>query len=302
MRLIFAGTPDIAAQALAELARHHQIVLVITREDAPVGRKRVMTPSAVAKQAEELGLRVVKTSRVSEVLTEVDAANAELGIVVAYGALIPKPALDALTWWNLHYSLLPLWRGATPLQHSMMTNQGVGISIFELEQGLDTGPIVSAKPMEFGPDETAAQALVRFTEQGAELLMEALEKRPKAIAQAGTPTLAPKISREQARLDFAESADDLARTINALNPEPTAWAELGQAPVKLLRAKSLGSVDWRGFDTARELGELWVSENRVLLQCGSGTRLELLEIQPAGKKQMRALDFMRGQQGMVKLD
>ena len=302
MRLIFAGTPAIAAQALKHLHRFHEVTLVITREDAPIGRKKVLTPSPVAQVAEELGISVLKTSKVSESLDEISGADAELAIVVAYGALIPKAALDLLPWWNIHYSLLPAWRGATPLQHSMIHDKGAGISIFQLEQGLDTGPVLAAKPMEFLPQETSYEALSRFTAEACELLNQTLAAKPEAKIQEGEVSLAPKISRAQARVDFTLTADQICRWINALNPEPTAWVELSGNPVKLLRAKSLGGVDWRAIDSNGEPGALWLEEQRVLLGCGSGTRLELLELQPAGKTAMTALDFMRGQNAGVKFD
>ena len=302
MRLIFAGTPAIAAQALETLHRLHEVALVITREDAPIGRKKVLTPSPVAQMAEALDLPVIKTSRVSEVQNQIVKASAELAIVVAYGALIPKAALHLLPWWNIHYSLLPAWRGATPLQHSMIHNKGAGISIFQLEQGLDTGPVLAAKPMEFLPQETSYEALSRFTAEACELLIQTLAAKPEAKIQEGEVSLAPKISRAQARVDFTLTADEICRWINALNPEPTAWVELSGNPVKLLRAKSLGGVDWRAIDSNGEPGALWLEEQRVLLGCGSGTRLELLELQPAGKTAMTALDFMRGQNAGVKFD
>ena len=115
MRLIFAGTPAIAAQALEELSRHHEIVLVITKEDAPVGRKRVITQSAVAQSAERLGIKTLKTSKVSDHLEVISGVGAEQAVVVAYGALVPQSALDLMSWWNLHYSLLPAWRGGNPV-------------------------------------------------------------------------------------------------------------------------------------------------------------------------------------------
>ena len=302
MRLIFAGTPAIAAQALKHLHRIHEVTLVITREDAPVGRKKVLTPSPVAQVAEELGISVLKTSKVAEVLEEISSADAELAIVVAYGALIPKSALGLLPWWNIHYSLLPAWRGATPLQHSMIHDTGAGISIFQLELGLDTGPVLAAKPMEFLPQETASEALTRFTADASDLLIETLATKPEAKIQEGEVSLAPKITRAQARVDFTMTADQITRWINALNPEPTAWVELAGNPVKLLRAKSLGGVDWRAIDANGEPGALWLEEQRVLLGCGNGTRLELMELQPAGKTSMTALEFMRGQNGVVKFD
>jgi methionyl-tRNA formyltransferase len=302
MRLIFAGTPEIAAQALERLSEHHEIALVITREDAPVGRKKTITPSAVAQAASRLGLDVLKTSRVAVHLEQIRAVDAELAVVVAYGALLPPAALELLPWWNLHFSLLPAWRGATPLQHSMIFGFGSGISIFEIERGLDTGDLIATKPMDFLPGETSLEALPRFTEAGVELLLSQLESVPKPQKQIGEPTLAPKISRLEAKVDFEKTSDEVARFINALNPEPTAWANIAGQPIKLLRAKSLGQVDWLGLDGQGEPRKIWVSENRVLVGCGRGTRIELLELQPAGKKAMSALDFMRGQQQEVFFD
>jgi methionyl-tRNA formyltransferase len=156
--------------------------------------------------------------------------------------------------------------------------------------------------MEFLPGETSSEALVRFTETASELLIQTLSSKPTAKAQVGDASLAPKISRAEARIDFSLNAEELARRINALNPEPTAWAQLDGNPVKLLRALSLGAVDWHSLDGKGEPGSLWVEENRALLGCGNGTRLELLELQPAGKTAMRAIDFMRGQNKAVKLD
>jgi methionyl-tRNA formyltransferase len=302
MRLIFAGTPSIAADALRAITKEHEVALVITREDSPLGRKRVITPSPVAALAAELGIETVKTSRVGDQLEKIRGIEAELALVVAYGALIPQSALELLPWWNMHYSLLPKWRGATPLQHSMIHATGTGITIFQLEQGLDTGPVITAAPMEFAPQETAGEALVRFTDAGSQLLLEAIKNQPVPAAQVGEASLAPKISREQARVNFAEPADLIARKINALNPEPMAWAEFQGQPLRLLRAKELGVVNWQAIDSLGQPGALWLSENRVFLGCGRGTRLELLEIQPAGKKPMSARDFLRGQQQEVILD
>lgn len=302
MRLIFAGTPAISAQALEELSRHHEIVLAITREDAPVGRKRVITPSAVAQSAERLGIKTLKTSRVIDHVEEIVGADAELAVVVAYGALVPPSALEIMPWWNLHYSLLPEWRGATPLQHSMIHDSGIGITIFELEKGLDTGPIISSQPMEFLPQEIASEALSRFTTKGTNLLLEALKTKPKSKSQQGEPSFAPKFSRAEAKIDFNEPADRIEKLIHALNPEPTAWANFAGQPLKLLRARSLGSVDWSALDSLGSPGQLWQEDNRVLIGCAAGTRLELLQCQPAGKKPMSAIDFLRGQKEKVSLD
>lgn len=303
MRLVFAGTPQLAADALQELAEHHEIVLVITREDAPVGRKQVITPSPVAQVAQELNLEVLKTNKIAaDELGRIAAANADLAVVVAFGAILPMAALELLNWWNVHFSLLPFWRGATPLQHSMIHQLGQGVTVFELEAGLDTGPIVASRPLEIGTTETAQEALARFTLVGVELVLEALKVKPRPVPQSGEVTLAPKIARSAAKIDFSLPADHIARTINALNPEPSAWANLDGSSIKLLRAKPLGNINWGEIGEQLTPGEVNVQGGRVLVGCQAGTQFELLELQPAGKKPMAAGDWIRGQSKAVKFD
>lgn len=303
MRLIFAGTPQIAGDALSQIAQHHEIALVITRPDAPSGRKQVMTPSAVADRATALGLQVLKTNKIHDAeLTLINKANAEVAVVVAFGSLVPRPALELLPWWNLHFSMLPKWRGATPLQHSMMTGEGVGISLFELEVGLDTGPIIAQQPMSFLHGETAGEALSRFTQLGTQLIIDSLAEKPITVPQSGQPSTAPKIPRFQARLDFAQPADQLAAKINALNPEPMAWAELLGNPIRLLRADSLRDENNVEEASEHNPGEVWLGLQGVMVGCAEGGQLALLEVQPAGKKAMDARDWFRGLTGQVKFD
>jgi methionyl-tRNA formyltransferase len=302
MRLIFAGTPKIAADALEELSKHHEIALVITRPDAPFGRKRVLTSSPVAQRASELGLKIVKTNKISRPeLDAITGAQAELGIVVAFGSLMPKAALEIISWWNLHFSVLPKWRGATPLQHSMMTSDGMGISVFVLEVGLDTGPIIVQRSMEFANLETAGEALERFTSVGATMILEALSAMPAAKPQVGEASLAPKILRDQAKVNYQDTSIEVSRFVNALNPEPMAWIEIAGSPLRILRAQphQLGQQFTGDFPG---VGEVRDSDGKVLLGCGSGSYLELLEVQPAGKKVMTAKDWFRGQTGTVRLD
>ncbi|MEY4990327.1 MAG: hypothetical protein RIS08_553 [Actinomycetota bacterium] len=305
MKLIFAGTPDIAAVAMRELAREHEIVLAITREDAPVGRKRVLTPSPVAIAAAELGIEVLKRNRITEFdLPELKRSNAELAIVIAYGALIPKFALQLLPWWNLHFSLLPKWRGAAPLQFSILNlGDGAGISLFELEEGLDTGPIVASRPMVIDASKTYGEHLESFTAAGVKLIGEALKSAPVASAQVGEPTFAPKIDRAFAKLNFNQTAQVVSAKVMALNPEPVAYGMLDGQPFRILRAVSLGNTNWVELDQLAPLpGRVTQSGGRVLAECGDGTRIELLEVQPAGKKAMAAGDWYRGLNKEVVLD
>lgn len=305
MKLIFAGTPANAARSLRTLAAKHDVALVITREDAPIGRKREVTPSPVAQVAAELGLTTLKRNRLSaEDAGLISKLEASVAVVVAYGALIPKSLLEILPWWNLHFSTLPNWRGATPLQHSMLWGgEGAGITLFELEAGLDTGPILALRPMKIDFDKTCGELLDEFTDLGSDMILKALDERPTPNAQSGEASLAPKISREQARLDLSLSADQLAWKVMALNPEPMAWCELEGNPIRILRASSLGATNWNSLDGhAPTPGLVRLSENRVLVECGNGTRLELKELQPAGKKVMAALDWYRGLNREIELD
>jgi methionyl-tRNA formyltransferase len=293
MRIVFAGTPENAAQALRLISQQHQVALVLTREDAPVGRKRVMTQSAVALVAQELGLKAHKANRITSTeLAALQAAEAELGVVVAYGCILPRGALDIFPWWNMHFSLLPKWRGATPLQRSIASGgDGAGVTIFELDKGMDTGPIISQRSLEIRPSESTLSALPRFTSFGTELLLDAMQIRPEPIAQYGDPSFAPKISRADARLDFNTPAQVLANLIAALNPEPMAWAELAGSPIRIIEAVS--SSDEETLAQSLLPGQITELAKRVIVGCGQGV-LELISVQPAGKNQMRAADWQRG--------
>ncbi len=305
MKLIFAGTPSNAALALELLAAKHEVVMVITREDAPVGRKRELTPSAVALKAAELGISTVKRNKLTASEIEmIRESGAERAIVVAYGALIPQVLLYVLPWWNLHFSLLPSWRGATPLQHSMLAGgSGAGISLFELEAGLDTGPILASHPSEIDYSRTCGELLEDFTRSGAAMILEALKTLPTPTPQQGEASLAPKIGRDQARLDVTSTADQLAWKVMGLNPEPGAWAEMDGTPLRILRATSLGGTDWDAVDgESASPGRVSLQGGKVLLHCAEGTRLELKEVQPAGKKVMPATDWYRGLNKEIRLD
>lgn len=297
MRLIFVGTPPNAAQALEGLSREHEIALVITRPDAETGRKRELKPSAVADKALELGLELLKTNKLtSEHLAMVADTKADLAIVVAYGALIPESFLAVMPWWNLHFSLLPQWRGATPLQHSMLSGGvGAGISLFCLDKGMDTGPLISQKAIQLDYAKTCGELLGEFTDEGVKQILEALVAMPKSIPQSGDPSLAPKISRADARVDWSAHSNQIMWQIMALNPEPGAWCELDGNPLKLLKAKSMGGINWNALSQIQLApGGVEVRDGKVLVACAEGTLLELLEVQPAGKKPMPADQWARG--------
>jgi methionyl-tRNA formyltransferase len=300
MKIVFAGTPEIAARALSLISEKHQVELVVTMPDAPVGRKRVLTPSPVAQTADALGIPLLKTQKLDAAArARIESSQAELAIVVAYGAMINSESLALLPWWNLHFSILPNHRGATPLQHSMITGTGVGISIFELDQGLDTGPIIVQEPMTFSESETAGTSLMRFTEHGTALLLKAMEQGKQPVPQVGEASYAHKFSREDAHLSTIEPADLLVRKVRAFNPEPMAWVSVDSAPLRILEAAVLQG-DHLAATKPGQLMKLETGE--VVISAGDRNFMELSTVQPAGKKPMTAAAWWNGLKAGAQLD
>ncbi len=300
MKIIFAGTPENSALALELVSKTHEVVLVITRPDAEVGRKRILTPSPVARMAKELGLSVMKTNRIREdELAKIKAAGVELALVVAFGSLIPQAALDVMPWWNIHFSLLPKWRGASPLQQSILSGGiGAGVTLFELDAGMDTGPIIASQQIPLGENETTGEALERFTIVGVNLFQQQTGKQKVATPQSGDATFAPMLNRTSARLDLSENALSVHRAVMAFNPEPIAWCELDGNPIRILETRSLGTSTWTENPSK---GRVSKSSEKILLECFDGSRLELIIVQPSGKQAMAAADWFRGLSEVVHL-
>jgi methionyl-tRNA formyltransferase len=299
MNLVFAGTPAVAARVMRELAKEHNVVLAITRPDAPVGRKRELVPSEVATAATELGIPLLKTDRIGPYeLQAIESAQAKVAIVVAFGSLIPETALKFLPWWNLHFSLLPLWRGASPLQMSLISQTGQGVTLFEIDEGLDTGPILASSAMDLPSDVPAGELLDELSEVGINLIQQSLLELPSPKPQQGQSTHAPKLNRSFAKISFSDSASQVQRKVYALNPEPMAWCLTRKGDLRILACKALGEVDWDSLNAqALPVGQLELSGNHILVVCGGGSRLELLTVQPAGGKPMSASDWFRGYGG-----
>ena len=284
-----------------------EVVAVLTRTDAPVGRKKILTPSAVAEVAAELGIQVIKANRVdASVRAEIAASGAELGVIVAYGALLDQATLDLLPkgWINLHYSLLPKWRGAAPVQRSLMAgDRETGVTLFQLDKGMDTGPIHLQIPTVIEPGDSTADLLPRLTELGitglAELLPRIAAELAAPVAQdpellATLPT-ADKLSREDARIDWQRNAVEIENQVRGLNPEPMAWTTLAEETFRVIEARALGATDWQSLaGEVAEPGTVNIDKNRVFVTCGQGSLLELKAVQPAGKKSMQASDWARG--------
>ncbi|WP_285116534.1 methionyl-tRNA formyltransferase [Leifsonia sp. fls2-241-R2A-40a] len=295
MRIVFAGTPAVAIPSLEAVAARHEVVAVVTREDAPLGRKRVLTPSPVAEAAERLGLAVIKANRLGDDVTErIRDLRPDLGAVVAYGGLVREPllSLPRLGWVNLHFSLLPRWRGAAPVQHALIAGDAeTGAAVFHLVPELDAGDVYAELRHPIGVDDTAGELLAALAVDGAALLADtadALEAGTAvAVPQSGDVTLAPKLGLDDARLDLTEPADTVYGRLRGVTPEPGAFVLLGEERFKIHAARPA-----RGEEPLAP-GAVETRDRRVLV--GTGTDpLELLTVQPAGKRAMAAADWLRG--------
>jgi methionyl-tRNA formyltransferase len=296
LRIVFAGSPAAAVPSVTALAASdHEIVVVISREDAPLGRKRVLTATPVADAAEALGIPVLKANRISPLEARIAALRPDLGVIVAYGGLIREPLLSTprLGWINLHFSLLPRWRGAAPVQRALIAGDTMtGAAVFQLVAELDAGPVFGMLEQPIGRNETAGHLLEILAERGAGLLTSVVDDlaagTATSVPQDGDVTLAPKLELEDGRLDWARSAAELDARIRGTTPEPGAFALLDDGE----RLKVLDAAIAHG-DPALPPGEFDLRAGRLL--AGTGTDpLHLVTVQPAGKRAMAAADWWRG--------
>lgn len=296
MRVLFAGTPAVAVPSLDALVKAgFDIVAVLTRPDAPVGRKRVLTPSPVAHRAAELGIDVIHAAKVdADVTAKIAAVSPDVAAIVAYGGLIPPAALEVPRhgWINLHFSLLPAWRGAAPVQRAVIAGDDVtGAVTFQLERGLDTGPVYGTLTESVGTEDTAGQLLERLSHSGAVLLAQTLSAIDAGQAapqpQQGDVSLAPKLTFDDGRLDWNQPALAIGRRARGVTPEPGAWTTLDGQRVKLEPVRLRPDV----ADLAP--GRAVFRDKGVLVGTGSHA-VELTRIQPSGKKMMAAADWARG--------
>lgn len=305
MSILFAGTPENAALSLRLLVESGvSISLVITRPDAPVGRKSVLTASPVALVALELGLPLIKTNIVDDdVIQQIQLHGIEFALVIAFGVILREPALSALDkgWYNVHYSLLPRWRGASPVQRAIISGDSeTGVTVFKIDTGLDTGPVLGSVRTKIEPTETFGNLLHRLSLLGVSLLSELLPKISSGILRldpqaALGASVAPKVTRREVRLNFSRTATELSNLVRGANPEPGAWVKTSlNVELKVHEARS---VDY--FNLGQGACEL--IDGRLLVGCQNGA-LELLEVQPAGKKSMKASDWFRGTTQVVTLE
>ena len=313
--ILFAGTPEVAVPSLRELAKdseHFDVRAVLTRPDAPTGRGRKLVPSPVKQAALELGLPVLESDPKDEdvFLGQLAATGAKAAAVVAYGKILRQNVLDALPlgWYNLHFSLLPQWRGAAPVQRAIWAGDDItGATVFRITRGMDCGPILAQFTTKIEPHENSGDLLSRLAIDGAPLLAASLRGMETGeivpVEQDQTPQeVAQKITVEDAHIDFHAPDFAVDRQIRACTPNPGAWCELhaddenNAEPITLhvLRAVPADANDPHGEELMKlDPGKLLAGKKQVWVGTLSGA-LELLEVKAQGKKAMKAADWARG--------
>jgi len=289
MRVIFMGTPDFSVPALRAVAARHDVVAVYSQPPRAAGRGQKPRPSAVHAAADELGIAVRTPLRLrgEDEQAAFAALRADVAVVVAYGLILPQPVLDAprLGCLNIHASLLPRWRGAAPIHRAIMAGDAeTGVSIMQMEAGLDTGPVLAEARTGIGAEETTADLHDRLSEMGADLIVDVLARLPlPAVPQAEDGvTYAAKIDKAEARVDWTRPAAGVDRLIRGLSPFPGAWCEIAGERVKLLRSR-----------VAAGQGTPGQVLSGFTIACGDGA-VEVLEAQRSGKKPMAAEKLLRG--------
>lgn len=295
MKIIFAGTPEAAVPTLeALISSDFEVVAVLTRPDAPQGRKRILTPSPVAQVAIAQGIPVIYANRIEdEVQKAIEDSAADLGVVVAYGALLPQQTLDSvkLGWINLHFSTLPHWRGAAPVQWQVISGASqAGSSVFQLVQKLDAGDVYDSREWPILPDETAGELLTRLSVLGAQQVLDVVRSIDTRFAepkpQIGESTYARKLSLEDGHLNLSQDSESVYNQFRGVTPEPGAFVLFGDERLKIIEAR---------LGTNEEVVPSAITSvsKKLYLGCVTGS-LELISVQPAGKQGMSAKDWFRG--------
>lgn len=283
------GTPEFSVPALQAIAAEHTVVAVYSQPPRAAGRGQKARPSAVHRQAEELGLTVRTPLKLRDeaAIREFRELDADVAVVVAYGLILPQDILDAPRYGclNIHASLLPRWRGAAPIHRAILAGDAeTGVAIMQMEAGLDTGPVITQSRTEIGAEETTVDLNDRLSQMGAQLILSTLESLPAT----GTPQsekgvlYAEKIEKSEARIDWTRTATEVDRQIRALSPFPGAWCDIAGERVKLLRSRLSDGV-----------GEPGQVLDGFRIACGTGA-VEITQAQRAGKKPMNAQDLLRG--------
>jgi methionyl-tRNA formyltransferase len=287
VRVVYLGTPADAVPPLRALAEAgHEIALVVTQPDRRRSRGSGTDPSPVKQAATELGLPVLTPTRAREVIEEVGSSRADLGVAVAFGQLLPPKFLDTLPLIvNMHFSLLPRWRGAAPVERAILAGDTeTGVCLMRIEEGLDTGGVYARASTPIDADETAGELRARLADLGTDLLLEHLRRIPEMdpIPQHGEPTYAEKLTVEEFQIDPNRPAAELARVVRAGNPRPGAWMTVRGRRIKVWRARPAPGDDTPG--SIRAPGELLTTDGA----------LRLVEVQPEGRPHMSADAWLAG--------
>jgi methionyl-tRNA formyltransferase len=292
MRIGVAATPEVAIPTLDWLvASEHDLVLVITQPDKPAGRGRTMQQSVVADWALARNIRVVKPTFSADLVGVID--DLDCVVTIGYGVLLPQHILDLPKhgFINLHFSLLPAYRGAAPAQRALQNGEAVtGVSVFQLEKGMDTGPIYSKKSVAIEPHWRSFELLQALAQEGPSTVSDALVKisaQRSPSPQEGPASLAPKISKQDARLYFSHDAPTLVNAVRAFTYEPGAWCNWKEESFKITAAIAHD-------DQQLMPGVIAVDGQRVIVGCANYTAIEILTVIPAGKKEMTAAEWARG--------
>lgn len=292
MKVVFMGTPDFAVPVLEKLAEKHQVVCVYTQPPRPAGKGYKLTPSPVHQKAEEFGIsvRTPVSLRKSEEQQAFADLQADVAVVCAYGLILPQAILDAPKKGciNIHASLLPRWRGAAPIQRAIQAGDTQsGVTIMQMDAGLDTGDMLLVETCPIQSDTTAQMLHDTLSEMGARLIIQTLNSDLKPVAQPIEGiTYAEKIQKSEALIDWNLSATQICRNIMAFNPYPTAYTLYKGERIKIFTAVAMDEITDKSAGT--------ILDEDLKIACGNGTVLKVLTLQRAGKKMMSASDFMKG--------
>ena len=306
MRAIFAGTPEFAGRALEALLKAgHQVPFVLTQPDRGAGRGQRITQSPVKRAAIAHGLPIYQPERLRtpEQQAPLLAVAADVMVVAAYGLILPQAVLDHPRHGclNIHASLLPRWRGAAPIQRALLAgDEKTGICVMRMDAGLDTGPVVTRHPVAIEPDDTAGSLHDRLAAHGAAAIVAALAALARDGRLPATPqpddgvTYAPKITKDEARIDWTRSADEILRQIRAFNPLPGAFTSIAGGSLKIWRARAADAGTGHSAP-----GEIAVRDGAMLAGCGQGEWIAIEELQAAGGRRMAAAVFAQGRSNIA---
>ncbi len=303
MRIVFAGTPEFAVSSLRAAARHHEVVAVYTQPDRPAGRGRGLAPSPVKLEAVARGIPVYQPESLKDEAAQRQLRDLQpdLMVVVAYGLILPRAVLAIPTHgcWNVHASLLPRWRGAAPIQRAIQAGDAkTGVCLMQLEAGLDTGPVLLHQELPIAATDTGGQLHDKLAELGAQVLSDGLGLLRAGIKPIARPqpeqgvTYAHKLDKAEARLDWAQDADALARTVRAFNPWPIAEATLAGERVRIHGAVALDLAHGQAPGAV-----LAASRDGIDIACGQGA-LRLRTLQREGGKAITAADYLNARRDL----